>query len=354
VAPAMLVAFALVAAAALLAREAQPEDRKAVAWSLAAAAAGALASYVVPAIVPQNHVIVSSSLDDRLRDLSADGAWPWEALYPSLAGRFGPIASQLYTLTNRFGNVLLVSTSVGLALLAGTIATWIRLGRLRGVFPAFALVLMALGLFAALPSRLASVPLPTVSEFAAIFAGGAVVAPAAAMCVALSAAILLATVVNVLRVERASLGMAVVVAVLALEMLPNDALFVSAGSLDLTQGVSWASSLGGGTLLASRSDDDPWALYGRFAVSSASAGNVRLAALPDNPALASRARGAGCYLIVNYGAYRGYQAPGLSEFVLVPSDASEGAEQRPSFLIRGLNLERIFGDVAVYDACRAR
>jgi len=157
-----------------------------------------------------------------------------------------------------------------------------------------------------------------------------------------------------LRSERASLGVAIVVAVLALEMLPNDGLFVPAGALDMTQGVAWAAPLGGGTLFASRSDDDPWALYGRFAIAGAAASDVAQTLLSPSPTFAARKRGLGCYRIVNYAAYRGYQGPGLAQFVFVPSDTWPGGDQRPSFTIPGINLERIFGSVVVYDACPGR
>ncbi len=353
-APALLVSFACFAVATLLAADLDPAHRRTVLWSVGATALAAAASLVLPALIHPSHLIVASALDDRLRDLSADGAWPWEILYPSMAGKLGAWATAAYAITGRSGNMLLISSSIGEAVVVGAVFIWLRARRVASPVSRFALALLLLGLFAALPSKIASVPIPTFAEVAVLFDRSAIFAPAAAMCIALAGAILLATIVDALLSEGAAIAVGAVVVVLALETLPNERIFVPAPQLDMTQGVTWAAGRpsGGGTLFASRWSDDPWALLGRYAIDESGANNVR----QDTLALASNFADSdsrlGCYRIVNYAAYRGYQAPGLSEFIFLPPEAGAVTTQGATLTIPGLNLERVYGSVAVYSACR--
>jgi hypothetical protein len=352
VAPAALLGLAIVAIAAYLALRSDPSARRVASAGLASVVAGGLLAVVAPSVFAAPNTIVSAALDGRLRDLSGDGAWPWEVLFPSLTGYFGQLATTLYLATGHYGNTLLVNAAIGESVVVGTFLAYVRRRSLRGLFPQFVWALLVLGLFFGLPSRIGSVPLPTFAALISILRPGIVLVPAATASLALAGAVALATIVDYLLESRANLSLALVLLLLAAQLFPNSRLFVPASSLSLSV-AQWMSENGGGTLLPSRNEDDPWAIYGRYTLAHTGSHNVGMATLPPLAGLSYESgRSGGCYFAINYAAYRGFDAQQMQQFISVPRDTLSDVAIQPLMTVSGHTLKRISGDVAVYSRCR--
>jgi hypothetical protein len=357
VAPALVLSVGIVSFAASFAIGRTPEARRAVGLGILGCIAGGVLTFIVPSLFPTAHIMIGTGVDERLRQFSADGAFPWEILYPSLTGGLGPIGTTLYAATGRVGNVLMISSSVGEAAIVAFLLAWVRIRRWDPIVSRFAAGLLVISMIAVLPSRVLSVPLPTLAALAALVAPNSYFVAAASLGIALAGAVILGSATQVLERTTSTAALGVVLLLLAAQVFPNRALIVPRGDLDMAAAVDWVSSAGGsGILFASRYADDPWASYGRYALTTKRATAIDLDTLPPLKFTVPPADRRACYAIVNYSAYDGYDGPGLNRFLFVPTDFSspyfDSTAQEANLEIKGLSLLRVYGNVIVYKLCR--
>lgn len=354
VAPGLVPAFGLIAIAALAAGALEEAQRDDATISLVSTVLGTLLALFAPALFAAPSIIVSGAIDQRLREISADGAWPWELFYPAITGGAGNLGAAVAKSIGRPGNLLLTSFSFGEATILAAILGVLYRKHVSAVIPRFAAFLLFAGIFFALPSRLYGVPLPTFAEVLSLLAPAKYFFPAAGVAVSLASAVIMCKSVEAIQARRAAIAISIVLVALAVQTVPNPSLFVSARQLNMVPALLYAAHTGAKTqLFASRYTDDPWAVYGRYAEKSAQAPNVLETTLPPTGYKESSADTNTCLAVINYGAYQGYNAPGISTYIFEPVTFYSQTAQppEPSLRVVGNNLEKIYGDVAVYNRC---
>jgi hypothetical protein len=361
VSPGLLVPVVVFAIAGMLTRSRQSPI---VSATFAGAIIAILYDRVFGAFIDLPQTIVARDIDAQLRLISGDGTWPWMALFPALtSGIFGPLFEHIYPIVGVIGNHLRENAEIGTAAIFALVVAFLTKSRnddVARVDERTMFVVILISAYAALPSHLFGVPLPTPAWLSFAYGSSGWLAPAAELSLTLGVVLLARNGVERLVESPNFVGYAFLILLLTCDGIPNLSLAANITKTPIALAVHTAlqqAPLRPIEIFPSRFSDDPRRIVAMRSamheLALVSGSDMTVGELPrSKDFLRQLLEGArNTFDIVDYAGYEYYHDAPFDHYIVLPRHLFQDENQAawPNFpSLRGREIDALQDSVVLY------